>query len=77
MARTVTVGQVGLTLNLLLFRVFGVVDDESTLLASALRLNPGLAARGAVLPLQTVVRLPEAPRPRTASARKVVNLFDD
>lgn len=77
MARTTTVEQVGLTLNLLLFRVFGQVEDESALLSAALRLNPGLAALGPILPLQTVVILPEAPPPRRAGARRVVNLFDD
>ena len=72
MSTSVTVRGEGLTLDLLLHRKHGVRGRE--LLEATLTLNPGVAALGAVLPLGTVVTLPDLPEPR-APERRVLNLF--
>ncbi|MDQ0314865.1 tail protein X [Amorphus orientalis] len=69
-----TVRGEGITLDLLLWRRDGVRGRE--LVEAALDLNPGLADLGAVLPLGTVVFLPDPPAARSAPVpRKVVDLF--
>lgn len=75
--KTVTVAQTGLLLDQLLWRAYGRAGTTSAMLAAALALNPGLAAAGPVIAPGTTVRLPDLPAPSAASARKVVNLFDD
>ena len=63
MADTI-LAQQGDTLDALLWRTRGFGADD---LAGALEANPGLAELGAILPLGTVVTVPEAttPAPRT------------
>ena len=67
----------GTTLDLLLFRAYGRRGNSSAMLSKALALNPGLAALGAVLPLQTILTLPDLDTARAAPARVAVNLFGD
>lgn len=76
MAReTLTAGQEGMTLDLLLFRRFG--RDVEGLVEATLALNPGLADLGPILPLGTMVVVePPAPAPRGRKARPVVSLYD-
>jgi len=77
MPRTVTVRVARTTLDLLLWRAYGQAGNTEAMLAAALGLNPGLAARGAVIPLLTTVTLPDPPTPAQIKARKAVNLFGD
>ena len=63
--------QQGDTLDLLLWRERGFGSAD---LAPVLAANPGLAARGPVLPTGTLVRLPDStPAP---TVRNTVNLWD-
>ncbi|GHA13234.1 P2-like prophage tail protein X [Devosia pacifica] len=72
---TVTITRERMTLDLLLWRRFG--GAGRALIAAALTLNPGLAALGPVLPLGTVVTLPEPPLETAQRSRKVLSLFGD
>lgn len=72
MAETVTIRGEGITLDLLLWRRYGVRGQG--LVEEALDINPGLAALGPILPLETVVILPELP-PETTPTVTVVSLF--
>lgn len=49
----------GISLDLLLWRIHGVRGQE--LVEAGLELNPGLSGLGAVLPLGTVVTIPDLP----------------
>jgi len=73
MPEAVTVRGEDITLELLLWRCHGVRGRE--LVSASFDANPGLAAKGAFLPLGTVVSLPDLPA-LTSSTRKVVSLFD-
>lgn len=75
--RTETVAGSGITLDLLLWRAYGRAGNTSAMLAAAWALNPGLAAKGPVLPLGARVTLPDPPSPAAARRRVPVNLFDD
>lgn len=74
MPTTVDIRREGLTIDLLLYRAYGV--DGQVLVEQALDLNPGVASLGAVLPLGASVILPDKPQ-RVFSARTVVSLFGD
>lgn len=74
MPKTVEIQGTGLTLSLLLFREYGRAGATAAMRSSTLRLNPGLAALGPVIPLLTRVTLPDLPAPLTT--RRVVSLFD-
>lgn len=74
MAEQVTIEGQGITLDLLLWRRFGIAGQA--LLEATYELNRGIAALGAVLPAGTVVTLPDPPSPRSAAATvTVVDLF--
>lgn len=73
MAETITIRGEGISLDLLLWRRYGVRGQG--LVEEALVLNPGLAALGPVLPLGTVVTIPDLPPAASAPAVKVVSLF--
>ena len=77
MPRTVTVRGARITLDLLLWRAYGQAGNTDAMLAAALALNPGLAARGAVIQRLTIVTLPDPPSPAQIKARKAINLFGD
>lgn len=64
--------QQGETVDLICRRAYG--HETSETVAATLNANPGLAALGPILPLGTVVRLPDPPSdpPR----RVVVRLWD-
>lgn len=71
MTETVTIEGQGITIDLLLWRRFGVVGQ--TLVPATLALNPGLAALGPVLPAGRRVVLPSAPAERSLATP--VDLF--
>lgn len=72
MAETITIRGEGITLDLLLWRRYGVRGQ--TLVEATLDLNPGLAALGPVLPLGTSVTIPDLP-PATQPMRRYVSMF--
>ena len=72
--RTVTIKGEPILLDQLLAAEYGPVLARE-LLPAALDLNPGLAALGPVIPMGTVVALPEKPSPSTFAPRHVVTLF--
>jgi phage tail protein X len=72
MNETITVKGEGISLDLLLWRKFGVRGRE--LVEVTLGLNPGLADLGAFLPLGTVVVVPPLPAKSTLPV-KLVTLF--
>lgn len=71
--KTITVRSEGIVLDAILASEFGPVRGRA-LVARTLELNPGLAAAGPVLPLGSVVVLPDAPATTTTTPR-VVSLF--
>jgi phage tail protein X len=78
MATERTVGGVGITVELLLWRHGKVRGATSERLTQTLQMNPGLAALGPELPLGTVVMLPDLPpvAERTVTTAPAVSLFD-
>lgn len=68
----VTIRGEGITLDLLLWRAYGVRGQQ--LVEEALEANPGLSALGPVLPLGTVVRIPPLPVETRAPA-PLITLF--
>ena len=73
MAETITVRGDNITLDLLLWRRYGIAGQS--LVEEALERNRGLAAEGPVLPQGTVVVLPDLPTPATPAERKIITLF--
>lgn len=73
MAETVTVKGEGITVDLLLWRRYGVRGRG--LVEATLDRNPGIAELGLFLPLGTVVTLPDLPTLEDPAPRKVVSLF--
>lgn len=61
------------TLDLILWRRFGAVDDA--MLTAALELNPGLADLGPFIPIGREVKLPEFKTAAPESSAQVVSLF--
>ena len=72
MAETVQIVGDGITLDLLLWRRFGIAGQ--VLVPATLALNPGLAAVGVLLTPGLTVTLPSAPAP-TLIAAVPVDLF--
>jgi phage tail protein X len=72
MADTITIKGDGISLDLLLWRKFGVRGRE--LIEATLALNPGLAGLGPILPHFTVVAVPDLPA-QSRTAVKLVTLF--
>lgn len=72
MNETITIRGEGISLDLLLWRKYGVRGRE--LVVAALDLNPGLAAMGPILPLGTVVAVPPLPAKSPVSVA-LVTLF--
>ncbi len=72
MADPVTVKGEGTTLDLLLWRIYGVRGRE--ILPQTLAINPGLAGLGPEIPLNTVVKIPDLPS-RTTPTVERVSLF--
>ncbi len=73
MSETYTVKQQHLSLDLILWRRFGRPGQR--LVEQAYVLNPGLAALGPILPVGTVVLLPDYMRPTTRLKAQPVDLF--
>lgn len=63
----------GDTLDALIWRVRGLGPAD---LPAVLAANPGIAARGAVLPRGQIVNLPAIAAPAVAVRADVVNLWD-
>jgi phage tail protein X len=77
MPSTVTVGGVGITIDVLLWRRLQRRGVTSAMLTATLDLNPGIAAHGPILPLGLVVTLPDLPAAPAGSGRRpAVSLFD-
>ena len=70
---TITVGSEGSTLSRIVWRRFRRRMPD--LVTRTLDINPGLAARGPVLPVGTAFRLPVEPPP-TVFTRPVINVWD-
>ncbi|QGA57775.1 tail protein X [Brucella sp. 2280] len=71
--QTVTVKGEGITLDLLLWRAYGV--RGRILLEDALALNVDLARLGTVIPMGTKVFLPDLPPENEGRSREVISLF--
>jgi len=69
---TITIKGEGITLDLLLWRKYGVRGRE--LVEATLALNPGLASVGPILPMLTVVIVPPLPA-ESRTPVKLVTLF--
>lgn len=74
MPEKITVRGIGLTVELLLHRKYGVRGRD--LLNEALRINPGLADRGAILPLGTSFLMPDLPAQEVSRVQQR-SLFKD
>ncbi len=75
MTSTVTVRGEGISVDLLLWRSFGI--QGRALVEKTLSLNQGLSALGPILPLGTTVILPDIPEQSAIDAVKVVSLFGE
>lgn len=73
MPESYTVKQLHLSLDLILWRRFG--RPGQSLVEQTYVLNPGLAAHGPILPVGTVVLLPNFTRPATKVRQQPVDLF--
>lgn len=71
--QTITVKGEGITLDLLLWRAYGV--RGRSLLEKTLSLNVDMARLGTVIPMGTKVMLPDLPPEYTRHSREVVSLF--
>ncbi|HEV7251438.1 MAG TPA: tail protein X [Shinella sp.] len=75
MAETITVRGEGITVDLLLWRKYGV--RSRSVVEATFALNPGLAALGPILPLGTLVTLADLPAAATkVDERLAISLFD-
>ncbi|MBP0438394.1 tail protein X [Tianweitania sediminis] len=74
MPKEITVRGEPILLDQLLYAEYGAVLARD-LLPAALDLNPGLAAMGPVIPMGTVVTLPDRPAQTSTALRPVVSLF--
>ena len=72
MNEIITIRGEGISLDLLLWRKYGVRGRE--LVETALTLNPGLAALGSILPMGTAVIIPPLPA-ESRTPVKLVTLF--
>jgi phage tail protein X len=70
MAKTYTTRQ-GETVDLACWRVYGRTAEVTEAVLAA---NPGLAGKGLILPLGTVITMPEIARPTTQ--RPLISLWD-
>ncbi|MBN9046217.1 MAG: tail protein X [Rhizobiales bacterium] len=70
---TIVVGGDHITLDLLLWRRYGV--RGRSLVESTLALNPGLARLGVIIPPGTTVTIPDLPPETDGQSRDVVSLF--
>jgi phage tail protein X len=71
----ITVTRPRTTLDLLLWRQFGIAG--AALLEQVLQTNPGLADVGPVLPIGTIVTLPDYAPAVPAQPVKVIDLFGE
>lgn len=71
--QTITVKGEGITLDLLLWRAYGV--RGRSLIEKALSLNVDMARLGTVIPMGTKVILPDLPPEDVGDSREVVSLF--
>lgn len=71
--KTVTVTSEGWTVDRITWEALG--DPSPAPVEETLRLNPGLAALGAILPVGTTLTIPDPPSTRTPE-RSIVRLWD-
>lgn len=71
--QTITVKGEGITLDLLLWRAYGV--RGRSLIEKSLSLNVDMARLGTVIPMGTKVILPDLPPEEAGRSREVVSLF--
>jgi phage tail protein X len=71
--KTIIVEGEGIALDALVFETTGRVD----LVALVLDANPGLAAKGPILPAGTQVKIPEAPEPEAVTTIPTVTLWSE
>ncbi len=71
--QSVTVKGEGITLDLLLWRAFGV--RGRILLEDTLALNVDVARLGTIIPMGTKVLLPDLPAETQGQSRDVISLF--
>ncbi|KAB2752914.1 tail protein X [Brucella anthropi] len=71
--QTITVKGEGITLDLLLWRAYGV--RGRSLIEKSLSLNVDMARLGTVIPMGTKVILPDLPPEEVGRSREVVSLF--
>ena len=74
MPERIVVQSEGMMLDLLLWRRYGRLGQ--TLVDEAYRLNRRLADVGVILPLGTIVLMPDLPPTPRAPLRRAVSLFD-
>lgn len=68
-----TIKREAMTVDLMLFQAYGTIGQ--TLVEQTLELNPGLAAKGPMIPLGTTVNIPDRPTPNPFTVRPLVSLF--
>ena len=73
MPQTFQIRREGMTVELLLHQAYGV--EGRSLLEETLAKNPGLSSLGAILPLGTVLTIPDKPAAKATVFKPVVSLF--
>ncbi|HEX5934589.1 MAG TPA: tail protein X [Pseudorhizobium sp.] len=73
MPQTFQIRREGMTVELLLHQAYGV--EGRKLLEETLTKNPGLSSQGAILPLGTILTIPDRPAADASVFKPVVSLF--
>lgn len=76
MPETVIVKGEGLTVDLIVWRKYGVRGRRARLVEKTLKSNPGLAALGLILPLGASFDIPDLDPDQASDVVDVVSLFD-
>jgi len=71
--QNITIKRERMTVDLLLFQAYGAAGQG--LVAATLEANPGIAEVGPILPLGTIIAIPDKPAADPFTARPVVSLF--
>lgn len=76
MPETIVVKGEGLTVELIVWRKYGVRGRRARLVEKTLNSNPGLAGLGLILPLGATFNIPDLPQEDEAKVVDVVSIFD-
>lgn len=76
MPETIVVKGEGLTVELLVWRKYGVRGRRARLVEKTLKANPGLAGLGLILPLGASFEIPDLEPDQATEVVNVVSLFD-